>query len=217
MVKICGKGRDVHYPGHASLSVVWSIPYITGYPCIEGKLVQCLLVSSIYVRPRSCRPERYEIPRIIHATLVSHTTAMNRHLNGVTPRQELQMSDMTQELSTLVRLFDEILQEEFCSDHGTLDPTGIEQGPLTCSFCGSCLFLSCFFCRECSREKDAHLLLCVGCYIEGRSCHCDTISPIRLGNFPSALRDRNNAVGSLSRASHLHRMPTQDLTEVSER
>ena len=43
------------------------------------------------------------------------------------------------------------------------------------------------------------------------------MSPIRLGDFVGALLDRNNAVGSLSRAFNLHRVPAGDLVEVTER
>ena len=42
------------------------------------------------------------------------------------------------------------------------------------------------------------------------------MDPIRLGDFSSALQDRNSAVSSLLKASNLHHVPTEDLVEVSE-
>ncbi|KAF9642261.1 hypothetical protein BDM02DRAFT_3273532 [Thelephora ganbajun] len=167
---------------------------------------------------RFCRPERYEIRQIIQAALVSHIAAVDQlilHPMNSTSHQESPLSAVRRDLNTLVRLFDEILQEDYCSNHGLLDSVDLQR-PLTCSFCGSCLFLSCFFCRGCSQPGGVPVLLCAGCYIEGRSCRCDVMNPIRLGDFSDALRDRNNAVNSLSKASDLHRVPPEGLVEVSE-
>lgn len=61
------------------------------------------------------------------------------------------------------------------------------------------------------------MLLCVGCYVEGRSCQCDTLNPVRLGDFKGALQDRNDAVNSLLGSSHLHRASTEDFVMISER
>lgn len=132
-----------------------------------------------------------------------------------TPHQEL--PGTAQDLDTLIRLFDEILQDDYCRGHGSLDVTDLQERSLRCSFCGSCLFLSGFFCRGCSQERSTPVLLCPGCYIEGRSCRCNTLSPVRLGGFPDALQDRNNAVSSLSKAPNLHSVSTENLVEVSER
>lgn len=183
-------------------------------------MVRNFLDSFIYVRLRCCRPERYEIRRTIHAALISCTAMVNQLVSrpvDVTSCGESLLSGTAQDLDTLVRLFDEILQEEYCNDHGSLDSAEIQQSCLTCNFCGSCLFLSSFLCRGCSQETSTSVLICAGCYTEGRSCRCGTMSPVRLGDFPGALRDRNNAVSSLSRASHPHYAPAEDLVEISER
>lgn len=212
--------RHVRYPGHVSLSTVWSCPYIANYRCTEGALVQNFPPSSIYACFRNCRPERYEIRGEIHAALVSHTTALSRIVSrpvDAVSSQGLPLSDVAQGLTTLVRLFDEILLEEYCEDHGSLDSAEVQQGHSTCSFCGSCLFLSSFLCRRCSQETAGPALICAGCYIEGRSCQCDAMNPVRLGDFLGALRDRNDAINSLYKASHLHHVPVEGLVEGSER
>ena len=188
--------------------------------CIEGTTTQSFPFPLIYARLRCCRPERYEIRQMIHAALVSRTTAVNQfvsHSADATLYQESHLAGIVQDLNTLVQLFDEILLEEYCDDHGSLDYAEIQQGHSTCNFCGSCLFLSSFLCRGCSQESTSPVLICAGCYVEGRSCHCDRMSPIRLGDFLGALRDRNNAVSSLSRASHLHHVPVEGLVGGSER
>jgi hypothetical protein len=43
------------------------------------------------------------------------------------------------------------------------------------------------------------------------------MSAVRLGDFQGALGDRNNAVSSLSKSSHLHKMSTEGFAEVSEK
>lgn len=156
---------------------------------------------------------------MVHAALVSHTAAINQCILHKTDlaHQESSLSTMAQDFYTLVRLFDEILKDDYCNNHATLDTIDIQERPLSCSFCGTCLFLSGFFCHECSQGSNTLILLCAGCYVEGRSCRCDLMEPIRLGNFLDALQDRNNAIGSLSGAFDLHRVPAGDLVGVPER
>ena len=178
------------------------------------------LAPLIHAPHRCCRAERYEIRRTIHTALVSCTTAVDQFIPrsaGTTLYQDSPLAGIAQDLNTLVRLFDEILQEEYCDDHGSLDYAEIRQDHSTCDFCGSCLFLSAFLCHTCSQETASPVLICAGCYIEGRTCRCDTMSPVRLGDFPGVLRDRNNAVASLSRSSHFHHVPVEGLVEGSER
>ena len=157
---------------------------------------------------------------MIHGALLSHTSKLNELATceaGTTSEQASQLPCVVQELSTLVRLFDEVLLEEYCKDHHLLDTPDVQQGRLACSFCGSCLFLSSFFCNGCSEETSMPVLICAGCYVEGRTCHCDAMNALRLGDFQCALRDRNNAVSSLLKSPRLHPMSTEGLVEVSER
>ena len=157
---------------------------------------------------------------MIHVALLTHTTELDKlvSLGAVaTSDQESTLSRVVRELITLVRLFDEVLLEEYCKDHGLLDSADIRQDLLTCSFCGSCLFLSSFYCNGCSEVTSEPMLICPGCYVEGRSCHCDTMRAVRLGDFRGALQGRNNAVGSLSNSFSLHHISTEGLAEVSER
>lgn len=219
MDRTCGKERAVRYPGLVLPSVVWSCPYTAGYLCAKGIAVGHLLSTLTHVHLRSCSPERYEIRHVVHAALMSHTMAVDQFVSHeVDPalHQESALFTTAQDFYTLVRLFDEILQDDYCSSHATLDTIDNQERPLSCSFCGTCLFLSGFFCKECSQGSSTPVLLCAGCYVDGRSCRCDAMDPIRLGDFMDALRDRNNAVGSLSGAFDFHHMPAGDLVEVPQ-
>ena len=221
MVKTYGMERCARRFGRASFLRVWSCLYIANYQCIEGMATRCFLIAQTHVRPRFCRPERYEIRRVIHANLVSHTAGleerMSREPGSVYPQEFPCVVQDVQDLKILVRLLDEVLLDEYCNDHGSLDSADIQQGCLACSFCGSCLFLSSFYCRRCSQGDSAPLLVCAGCYVDGRSCNCDVMDPVRVGNFQDVLRDRNYAVDSILKSSHLHNVSTEGLVEVSER
>ena len=157
---------------------------------------------------------------MIHVALLSHTTELDKFISHgavATSDHESTLACVVRELITLVRLFDEVLLEEYCKDHSLLDSPDIHQDRLTCSFCGSCLFLSSFFCNGCSEATSGRVLICPGCYVEGRTCHCDAMHAVRLGDFQGTLQDRNNAVGSLSNSIFLHHISTEGLVEVSER
>lgn len=153
---------------------------------------------------------------VLHTIAVDQLTPLS---TGSAPQQEFPLSGVAQDLGTLVRLFDEMLQDDYCSGHGSLNVADLQELSLSsaCSFCGACLFLSGFLCGGCSRDRNMPMLLCAGCYVEGRSCRCDTMSPVRLGNFPNMLRDRNNAISSLCNTANLHCVPTEGLVEISER
>lgn len=175
--------------------------------------------SSVDSCARLCHPERYGIRRVIQASLILRTTELNElvsHEASTTSDQESRFSHVLQELGTLVRLFDQVLLEEYRKDHGSLDTVDIQQDHMTCSFCGSCPLLSSFFCNGCSEDTFRPALICVGCYVEGRSCECNAMNAVCLGDFQSALRDWNNAVNSLSRSSY-HQLSMEGLAEVSER
>ena len=196
------------------MAVYRELPMYRRYDC------SALPKSEIHDTSRLCRPERFEIRRTIHTTLVSHTMKLDQFISrevDASPDQEFPLAGVVQDLNTLVRLFDEILLEEYCDDHGSLDDMGVQQGCLICSFCGSCLFLSSFSCNKCSQETSGPVLVCPGCYVEGRTCKCGIMIPVRLGNFQDTLEDRNNAVNALSNGRHLHHMSTEGLVEISER
>ncbi|KAL6298227.1 hypothetical protein BKA93DRAFT_812084 [Sparassis latifolia] len=143
-------------------------------------------------------------------------------------------------LGALVKLFDEILCEEYSPDHqklrrvasnsnaswhifsgrGKNHPSIILQPPAAeskddedeeggcgfygCDFCGADIFQSCFECRKCICNPDSEeerLLICAACYVEGRTCRCESMMPVQSRSFETLLQDRNKAVEVLLRGS----------------
>lgn len=128
------------------------------------------------------------------------------------------------ELQKLIRLFDDVLLEQYSDDHDSLflpDHTG--HNP-TCHYCGTSLFLSYFDCAGVcfDLETDPHLVdlsirVCGTCYVEGRFCACKNMTPRRLRNFSDILRERNNAASTLSNYAASRSEQIHDLGEISER
>ncbi|CDO68310.1 hypothetical protein BN946_scf184799.g37 [Trametes cinnabarina] len=90
-----------------------------------------------------------------------------------------------------------------------------ESHTFACDFCGADLFQSFFECKHC-REPGAGvqpevgdgLLICPGCYVEGRSCVCGQLEPVQCRSFDTLLLERNAAAEVLSRA-----LPPEDHIE----
>lgn len=73
----------------------------------------------------------------------------------------------------------------------------------TCDFCGADIFQSFFECGTCNTEDGNEaaggILICTGCYVEGRTCLCGVMDPVQLRPFQSLLADRNHAARILAR------------------
>ena len=72
--------------------------------------------------------------------MASHTIAVDQFIpppTGSVPQQEFPLPGVAQDLGTLVQLFDEILQDNYCSGHGLLDIADLQELSLVCSFCRS--------------------------------------------------------------------------------
>ncbi|KAL5489802.1 hypothetical protein ACEPAI_4634 [Sanghuangporus weigelae] len=63
-------------------------------------------------------------------------------------------------------------------------PAMLYHDGLTCDFCGADIFQSFFECRRCFNGED-NLIVCPGCYIEGRTCDCTIMTPTQ--QFPTDL------------------------------
>lgn len=128
------------------------------------------------------------------------------------------------ELQRLIRLFDDVLLEEYSDDHGSLFlPDHMGHNP-TCHYCGTSLFLSyfdcagvCFDLETDSPRVDMSIRVCGTCYVEGRFCACKNMTPRRLRNFSNMLQERNNAVNILSNYSTSRSTQIDNLGEISER
>ena len=173
----------------------------------------------------------YNIRKAIYTTMKSHASRINESLSGFSlgsPDSRIDachsIPRMVNELQKLVRLFDDVLLEEYSNDHDSLflpDHTG--RNP-TCNYCGASLFLSyfdcagvCFDLETDSPRVDMSIRVCGTCYVEGRSCACKNMTPRRLRNFSDTLQERNNAASTLSNYSAFRSVRTYDMGEISGR
>ena len=76
---------------------------------------------------------------------------------------------------------------------------------LICDFCGGDIFQSFFECRECREEPSAHgqkgenIVICPGCFIEGRSCLCKIMTPVQNYAIQLLLQAQNDACTSVNK------------------
>ncbi len=123
-----------------------------------------------------------------------------------------------EELVKLLELYDDILLDEAPpSDKalprrtsqrqaGRRDPTTPHETgeSLTCDFCTGDIFngfLECPSCEEDSTMDDGNVesvIICPGCYTEGRTCRCGEMMPRQCRNFETLLNDRAQAFGGLA-------------------
>ncbi|KAI9064403.1 hypothetical protein FKP32DRAFT_1611459 [Trametes sanguinea] len=80
-----------------------------------------------------------------------------------------------------------------------------ESFTLACDFCGADIFQSFFECNRCREPEPGveaqigdGLLICPGCYVEGRSCLCDMLEPVQCRPFDTLVLDRNSAAKAIS-------------------
>ncbi|KAJ6502419.1 hypothetical protein C8R45DRAFT_619402 [Mycena sanguinolenta] len=186
---------------------------------------------------RVCRSEVYRVKATIYHTLLQKTEAVSNLLcaqpdspkAGADPSQ----TDMPAHLDTLRRallLFDSILVEEYSPEYSQMrqlaKPEGkdeeIEQ--LTCDFCGGDIFLSFFECRSCvngSRQAQpgAGFSVCPGCYVEGRTCACEVMSPMQCRFAEKLFQSRARAVDLFNalHASHETDLPLNEAIRTDDR
>lgn len=102
----------------------------------------------------------------------------------------------------LIELFDEVLLDEYGKDHATfkhLDRSDQDGDTYDCDFCGADIFQSFFGCIRCAQEYDSDMLvICPGCYAEGRVCVCGHMRPYQCRPMKDLFEKRNDAVRLLN-------------------
>lgn len=109
---------------------------------------------------------------------------------------------LSAELFKLLGLFDEVLLQEYTRNHANIPHLSLNSPAEhhTCDFCGADIFHSFFSCDSCITPGDGDqqqlglddgLLICAGCYVEGRTCKCGDMQVAQCGQFTDLLHDRN--------------------------
>lgn len=148
--------------------------------------------------PRVCRSETYRVKRTIYDTLIQRTTALETLIQAP-DSMHASVNPLCKEVARLIELLDDVLEQEYCSQHRRLPQVTNSFAPdghdHVCDFCGADIFLSFFQCDTCSPRDDSGgpVCLCPTCVVEGRTCKCKSVKPVQSGSFRDLLRNRNNA------------------------
>lgn len=143
------------------------------------------------------------------------------------PSDVARRQQLVRQVLRLLELFDDVIVEEYSNDHASMpcltapssSISSPDCGPLlakdqetictTCDFCGADIFQSYFECRHCvlpsaamdnvSNQKPfgEGLAICPSCYVDGRSCPCEYMTPVQCRPFGDLLRDRNKTINVL--------------------
>ncbi|KAJ7125468.1 hypothetical protein C8R43DRAFT_29416 [Mycena crocata] len=175
---------------------------------------------------RVCRSEVYRVKSTIYHTLLQTIDTVSKLLRKQPARStgsrnavaSTSQKDMPTQLRTLIRvllLFDSILIEEYSQRSHNMRNLSSENegdtdeiGQLTCDFCGGDVFQSFFECRTCvdgprRAAPGGGLIVCPGCYVEGRTCGCETMVPMQCRSFDELLNARARAVELFNACSEL--------------
>ncbi|KAJ7219411.1 hypothetical protein GGX14DRAFT_356277 [Mycena pura] len=164
---------------------------------------------------RVCRIETYRVKSTIYHTLRRVIRQGKRNRDGresPAGSPNVNAKEMASILDTLLRLFDSTLKEEYTQEHKdipTLSEVDKEDdcdiGQLACNFCGCDLFQSFFECTTCVKAvgqkrvaRGAGFNICPGCYAEGRSCHCEVMSPVQCRSPADLLKTRKQGIALLA-------------------
>lgn len=138
----------------------------------------------------------------------SKPAAASKKKRSKTPADLIKPRD---DLNKLMALFDKILREEYPGIKWELhnsaiarvlsSPTDIDSNIVdaSCDFCGSDIFLSCFECKSCgSGASEQGCMVCPGCYVEGRTCKCDSMQPMFCRSYGELITERNKAARAVN-------------------
>ncbi|KAF7338185.1 hypothetical protein MVEN_02043400 [Mycena venus] len=161
---------------------------------------------------RVCRAEIYRVKATIYHTLLKTAKTVSDLLctqadsrNAVASTSHQDMPTQLDALLRLLLLFDSILIEEYSPGANNMrqladpDKTDEESEQIACDFCGADIFLSFFECRSCvsggrRAEPGGGFHICPGCYVEGRTCACEVMSPVQCRYVDKLFKARARAV-----------------------
>ena len=124
-----------------------------------------------------------------------------------------------QRLQTLLEMFDHILKME--APHPIVKPKRLHTltDNLSCDFCGADIFQSFLECSKCTppgkdSAADEGIVLCPGCYAEGRRCRCFCSEPTECRDFQDLLDRRQQAFDTLNAYHKMCKLGVLDVEDT---
>lgn len=141
---------------------------------------------------RLCTPGKFPVKSLAHQAMSSRFERLKAAGENVSPTDMLEMR-------RLLGIVDEILIAESYPDADQLPPFE-EQPPvdLTCAACGGEIFRTALRCEgTCLRDEKTEtsarnqVIICPLCFVDGRSCSCRDMQPVRVREMGPLTEARN--------------------------
>lgn len=179
--------------------------------CRVGRPETYRIKSTIYYALTSRTKElqiRSQIPRSspgdsFPQALVNAINSSTNHQTSGTRTLDPELHSLAVDLAGLLKVYDIILAEEkpgvWLKSSQQLDTFFNDDNRIVCDFCECDIFQSFFECGTCTGGSSSSLIVCPGCYSEGRSCRCQTMEPMQCRTFQILIDARNEAADFLGR------------------
>jgi len=150
--------------------------------------------SSLIHSHSVCRPEVYRVKATI-AAVVSLCSGI-LHAQRTDRDNEL---DPVSRLNYFLPLYKQMLIESYDPHWKTYETRNLDGE--SCDCCGADIWQSAMICASCSPEVGGAadnartpLIICGPCYVDGRSCACETMQPAQARPFDELIDLANNAI-----------------------
>lgn len=130
---------------------------------------------------RMCIPPKFPVKSLVFQLMSSQVGKMR------SAEREITISDI-RDMQALLAMADEVLETESYLDYDQLDTFG-DQSPadLVCGSCGGEILLTVFSCKgACATDGKTgapageKMIICPLCFVDGRTCNCAEMRPIRV-------------------------------------
>lgn len=166
------------------------MPYSTIYTGGNGELVILDLMFNALNRKTSlCWPAKYHVKRLAYDAMRSLFAKLEGSGEALTQPDAAEMRQ-------LLELVNEILRAEAYTNDEEIPSFSDPTSTLSCAFCGGEVFQKAFRCRnKCLREgadlAPANIFICPSCYVDGRTCFCSEMTPLRLSPMAPMVTSRD--------------------------
>jgi hypothetical protein len=136
-----------------------------------------------------CRPEVYRVKATIAAVVSLCSDILHTQRKG-------NESEHVSRLTDFLPLYKQMLVESYDPHWETYETRTLDGE--SCDCCGADIWQSAMICTSCSpgaadKAETPHFI-CGSCYIDGRSCACETMQPVQARPFDELISLANNAV-----------------------
>lgn len=196
--------------GGITLKASWSRMSLKG--------LSVALYHELPLYQRVCRFETYRIKSTIYHAVQRQTVDLEsiglKRLRAKEPggsdQAEFKLLKTQEEsrvrtLTALLKLFQYVLSEEFHPGWRQMKRLDVETATtptaadleISCDFCGCDIFQSFFECAKCTLPDGASYFICIRCYIEGRTCKCQSMQPMQVRSYQDLIQTQSKAIDVL--------------------